>query len=146
MKTCPTAIDQIAVSDREPRQYLRQDGQACAQRRAHRAGAGSGGHQHARRAQVFLIRPDQPPVPVRPQSPDLPVGQERRSATLGLVYRREHRALAAYETALGIEQRDVTVADQVLGRRRCASVPDTTSKARPRSRPASSRAEWSGWS
>ena len=140
------AGEQLVVRDREPGQYLGQHRQVGTQRLAHRPGAGSGGHQHPRRPDLFLIRADQPPVTVALQGPDLPVAEERGSAVLGLPESREHRALAAHETALGIEQGHVTVADNVLGQPVARLGPARTSKLRPRSRPARNRAAWSGWS
>jgi hypothetical protein len=49
------------------------------------------------------------------QGYDLPIAQESGSAALGELQGQEHGMLAAHVTALGIEQGDVAVADDVLG-------------------------------
>jgi hypothetical protein len=102
------------IRDREPGEHLGQHGQVGSQRGAHRARAGAGGHQHARGADLFLVGADRPPVMTAFQRPDLPVAQERGAVPLGQLEGREHGLLAAQVAALGVEEGDVTVADQML--------------------------------
>jgi hypothetical protein len=62
------------------------------------------------------ISPHRPPVTLPFQSRDRPITQERSSAALGKLDGREHGVLAAHVTALRIEQGDITLANQVLGK------------------------------
>ena len=103
------------VCDGEPGKYLRQHGKVRAQSGAHRPSTRSSGYQHTHSANLLLISPHRPPVALPFQSRDRPITQERSSAALGELDGREHGALAAYVTALRIEQGDVTLANQVLG-------------------------------
>src|SRR5260370_28860059 len=98
------ASKKTLVRDGKPGKYLRKHGKVRAQRGAYRPGACSGGQQHARSANLFLIGPDQPPATVPFQGPDLPVTQERRAAALGTLEGREHGVLAAHVATLGIEE------------------------------------------
>ncbi len=113
------------------REHLREHGQVRSQRGAEPPGARSSGHQHPRSAHLFLIRAHRPPVTMPFQRHDLPVAQETGSVAPGEPQGREHGVLAAHVTALRIEQRDVAVADDMLGQAPSRLFPGHDFEAQP---------------